>query len=106
MAITYLKQANPPTQAIDTSTAGTVRGMLDTLQQQGEEAARAYARELDAWGGDIVVGPQTFARAEAALSEGVKQDIRFARDRAMRQPAPGATTPRSCWSTAAKRLCR
>ena len=61
MAITYLKQANPPTQAIDTSTTGTVRGMLDTLLQQGEEAARAYARELDGWGGDIVVSPHTVA---------------------------------------------
>ena len=81
MAITYLKKANPPTQAIDTSTAGTVRGMLDTLLEQGEDAARAYARDLDGWAGDIVVGPDVFARAEAALSEGVKADIRFARDR-------------------------
>jgi hypothetical protein len=31
MPIEYLKKANPPIQAIDTATAGMVRGMLDTL---------------------------------------------------------------------------
>ena len=81
MPIAYLKQARPPTQAVDTSTAATVRGMLDALSSDGEAVARRYARELDGWLGDIVVGPEQFARAEAALSPGVKSDIRFARDR-------------------------
>jgi len=81
MPIEYLKKANPPIQAIDTATAGTVRGMLDTLLEQGEAAARAYARDLDGWSGDIIVDEQAFARADAALSSGVKDDIRFARDR-------------------------
>jgi sulfopropanediol 3-dehydrogenase len=81
MPIEYLKKANPPIQAIDTATAGTVRGMLDTLLEQGEAAARAYARDLDGWSGDIIVDEQAFARAEAELSSGVKDDIRFARDR-------------------------
>ena len=81
MPIEYLKKANPPIQAIDTATAGTVRGMLDTLLEQGEAAARAYARDLDGWSGDIIVDEQAFARAEAALAGGVKDDIRFARDR-------------------------
>jgi len=81
MPIEYLKKANPPVQAIDTATAGTVRGMLDTLLLQGEAAARAYAHDLDGWSGDIIVDEQAFARAEAALASGVKDDIRFARDR-------------------------
>ena len=81
MTIEYLKQANPPTQAIDTSTAGTVGAMLDALLAGGEQAARDYAAELDGWRGDIVVGEDAFARAAAALSRGVKDDIRFARDR-------------------------
>jgi len=81
MTIEYLKQAHPPTQATDTSTAGTVRSMLDDLLEHGEAAALRYARELDGWQGDIVVGPEDFHRANAALSQGVKDDIRFARDR-------------------------
>ena len=81
MSIAYLKQAHPPTLAVDTSTAGTVRDMLDALSTDGEAVARRYARELDGWMGEIVVGPDDFARAEAALSPGVKSDIRFARDR-------------------------
>jgi sulfopropanediol 3-dehydrogenase len=81
MPIEYLKKATPPVEAVDTATAGTVRGMLDTLQEQGEAAARAYARDLDGWSGDIIVDEQAFARAEAALAGGVKDDIRFARDR-------------------------
>ena len=81
MPIEYLKKANPPIQAVDTATAGTVRGMLDTLLEQGEAAARAYARDLDGWSGDIIVEEQAFASAEAALASGVKDDIRFARDR-------------------------
>jgi sulfopropanediol 3-dehydrogenase len=81
MPIEYLKKATPPIQAIDTATASTVRGMLDTLLEQGEAAARAYARDLDGWSGNIIVDEQAFARAEAALSSGVKDDLRFARDR-------------------------
>lgn len=81
MPIEYLKKANPPIQAIDNATAGMVRGMLDTLLKQGEAAARAYARDLDGWSGDIIVGEEAFANAEAALSSGVKDDLRFARDR-------------------------
>ena len=81
MTIEYLKQAKAPTQVTDTSTAGTVSTMLATLLAGGEQAARDYAAELDGWRGDIVVSEEAFARAAAALSEGVKNDIRFARDR-------------------------
>lgn len=81
MAIEYLKQAHPPVQAIDTATAATVRGMLGEIEAGGEEAARRFARDLDGWQGNIVVDEAGFARAEAKLSQGVKDDIRFARDR-------------------------
>ncbi|MEP7056744.1 MAG: histidinol dehydrogenase [Caldimonas sp.] len=81
MAIEYLKKSNPPVQSIDTETAGTVRRLLDEIEAGGEPAAQRLAREFDGWHGDIVVGEAAFAKAEAALSEGVKADIRFARDR-------------------------
>jgi sulfopropanediol 3-dehydrogenase len=81
MSIEYLKQATPPVQAIDTATAETVRRMLNEIEAVGEDAVRRYTRELDGWHGDIVVSEADFAKAEASLSDGVKSDIRYARDR-------------------------
>ena len=77
----YLKKANPPVQKIDTETGETVQRMLAEILAGGEEAVRRYARDFDGWTGDIVLGEEAFAKAEKALSEGVKQDIRYARDR-------------------------
>ena len=81
MAIQYLKKADPPVQAIDTATAETVRKMLDEIKAGGEEAVRRYARDLDGYTGEIVLGEAAFAAAERALTPGIKDDIRFARDR-------------------------
>ena len=81
MAIQYLKKANPPQQAIDTATGDTVRTMLDAMKSGGEDAVRRYARDLDGYTGEIVLGEAAFAAAEKALTPGIKDDIRFARDR-------------------------
>ena len=81
MAIHHLKKADPPVQAIDTATSETVRRMLDEIKSGGEEAIRRFARDLDGYQGDIVLGEAAFAAAERALSPGIKDDIRFARDR-------------------------
>ena len=81
MAIEYLKKANPPVRLIDTSTAETVRAMLAEIESGREEAVRRYARDLDGYDGKIVLGEAAFAAAERALAPGVKDDIRFARDR-------------------------
>jgi sulfopropanediol 3-dehydrogenase len=81
MAITYLKKADPPQQAIDTATGETVRRMLDDMKAGGEEAVRRYARDLDGYTGEIVLGEAAFAAAEKALTPGIRDDIRFARDR-------------------------
>jgi sulfopropanediol 3-dehydrogenase len=81
MPIEYLKKAEPPVQAIDTATSGTVQLLLAELERGGEAVARRLAHEYDGWAGEIVVGEDAFAKAEAGLSEGVKSDIRFARDR-------------------------
>ena len=77
----YLKKSNPPVQKIDTETSETVQRMLAEIQAGGEEAVRRYASDFDGWHGDIVLGDDAFAKAEKALSDGVKQDIRYARDR-------------------------
>jgi sulfopropanediol 3-dehydrogenase len=81
MSVQFLKKADPPQQAIDTATAETVRRMLGEIQSFGEEAVRRYARDLDGYTGDIVLGEAAFAAAEKALSPGIREDIRFARDR-------------------------
>lgn len=81
MTIEYLKKATPPTQAIDTATAETVRKMLGAIELEGEEAVRRYARDLDGYSGEIVLGEAAFAAAERLLTPGIKDDIRFARDR-------------------------
>ena len=77
MAITYLKKANPPIEVTDTKTAQTVAQMLTEIKAGGEEAVRRYARDLDGYQGDIVLGESHFAAAERALTEGIKGDIRF-----------------------------
>jgi sulfopropanediol 3-dehydrogenase len=81
MSIEYLKKAHPPVQAIDTATGETVQRLLAEIERGREDVATRLAREFDGWQGEIVVGEAAFAKAEAALSEGVKADIRFARDR-------------------------
>jgi sulfopropanediol 3-dehydrogenase len=81
MAVQHLKKADPPVQAIDTATGETVRRMLADIQTGGEEAVRRYARDLDGYADEIVLGEAAFAAAEKALSLGVREDIRFARDR-------------------------
>jgi sulfopropanediol 3-dehydrogenase len=81
MPIEYLKQAHPPVQATDTATAETVRTMLAAIESGREEAVRRYARDLDGYTGEIVLGEAAFAAAEHTLSPGIKDDIRFARDR-------------------------
>jgi sulfopropanediol 3-dehydrogenase len=85
MAIEYLKKADPPIQAtdtdIDTATGETVRRMLDDIRAGGEDAVRLWAHALDGYRGPIVLGEADLAEAERALAPGVREDIRFARDR-------------------------
>jgi sulfopropanediol 3-dehydrogenase len=81
MAIQYLKKATPPQQQIDEATGATVRRMLDEIASGGEAVTRRYARELDGWDGPVVIDAAGLAQAERALSPGVRDDIRFARDR-------------------------
>ncbi len=77
----YLKKSDPPLEKIDTETGATVQRMLAEIQAGGEEVVRRYAHDFDGWQGDIVLGAEAFAKAERSLSEGVKSDIRYARDR-------------------------
>ena len=77
----YLKTATLTAQSTDASTTETVQTMLREIRIGGEDRVRAYAHTLDGWDGPIVLGPEAFARAEKALAQGVKDDIRFAHQR-------------------------
>ena len=81
MTIEYLKTAKQSAQSHDSDTTATVQAMLAAIRAGGEERVREYARTLDGWHGPIILGPEHFSRADQALSEGVKADIRFAHRR-------------------------
>lgn len=81
MATTYLKKATKTPATGDSDTQNTVRDMLQTIRTGGEEAATEFARRLDGWDGEIIVSRETIEAATRALPQGVKDDIRFARDR-------------------------
>ena len=81
MTVHYLKQARPAAASVDDDTTHTVRAMLKAVRDGGEERARAYAAQFDGWHEEAVVTPAMFARARASLSQGVRDVIRFARDR-------------------------
>ena len=78
MATTYLKKASK-TPETETATARmVVDEMLASIRKDGEAAVREYAHKLDAWQGDIVVGPQEIRRRAAEVPEQVRRDIDFA----------------------------
>ena len=62
---TWLKKPavdGPPAQR-DPKVVERVSEMLPTIERNGLDAVRAYARELDGWTGDLEVPPPTCARA-------------------------------------------
>ncbi len=78
MAITYLKKASK-TPETETATARmVVDEMLAAIRKDGEAAVREYAHKLDAWQGDILVGPEEIRRRAAEVPEQVRRDIDFA----------------------------
>ena len=78
MAITYLKRAIKTAATGESGIRARVEELLASIEKGGEEKVRALARELDSWTGGIVVEPEAFAAAEAAVPEKIKQDIQFA----------------------------
>ena len=78
MTVTYLKRA-AKTPETETATAQkVVDEMLATIQRDGEQAVREYARKLDQWQGEIVLTPAQIDDALREVPTRVKQDIDFA----------------------------
>ncbi len=81
MATTYLKRAQKTPATGEDDTRQIVSRMLAEIEAGGEERALQYARDLDKFEGDVVVSAEAVEKAEAALPQSVKDDIRFAYDR-------------------------
>jgi sulfopropanediol 3-dehydrogenase len=74
----FLKKSTRRPDAGQTDVRAAVDAMLADLDQGRDAAAVRFARDLDKWHGDIVVSPETRARAADQIPEKLKDDIRFA----------------------------
>jgi sulfopropanediol 3-dehydrogenase len=81
MALTYLKRAARTPSSGEDDTRATVEKMLRELEQGREETALEYTRRLDGFSGEVLVSPEAIERAGRAISQKLKDDIRFAYDR-------------------------
>lgn len=78
MTLIYLKKATRSAETGQADVRAAVETMLAELERDGDAAATRMAREFDKWHGDIVVSPETRARAAAQVPAKLRDDIRFA----------------------------
>jgi sulfopropanediol 3-dehydrogenase len=75
----YLKQAPWHSPTISAEVRRTVSEMLLRIERDGEEALRAYSRQLDGWDPpSFVVQAEEVARAGAELDDELREHIAFA----------------------------
>ena len=78
MTVTYLKKAARTHATGLADVRDQVQVMLAEIARDGDAAAIRFARDLDKWGGEIVVTPAARAAASALVPEKLRADIRFA----------------------------
>jgi len=78
MAITYLKKAAKTAATDETSVREAVTTILNDIKEGGEARVKDYAEKFDGYTGEMVVGAETIAKAEASLSDDLKADIQYA----------------------------
>lgn len=81
MAVEFLKKAIKTPQSGEDDTRKIVTDMLQDIEQGGEVRARHYAKKLDGWDKDIIVGEEEIHAAGESLSQQIKDDIHFSHDR-------------------------
>ncbi|MGB7756508.1 MAG: histidinol dehydrogenase [Salinisphaera sp.] len=81
MSIRYLKKASHTSSSGESQTRSTVLEMLEKLENGREQAAIAYARELDKFEGDIVVSRDQIDAAADHVPQQLRDDIHFAYER-------------------------
>ncbi|OAE60315.1 histidinol dehydrogenase [Achromobacter insolitus] len=78
MAVSKLKSASKQPQGNEAAAREVAAEMLVNIKSGGEAAVRDYARRLDKWEGDIIVGAAEIERRTASIPDGIKRDIEFA----------------------------
>ena len=81
MTIDYLKRATKTSATGEDETRKIVADMLQKIERDGEDAARAYGAKLDGWDGDIEVGTDQIEAAAKQVPDQLKDDLKFAYDR-------------------------
>lgn len=80
MAVRYLKHSHNQAESGQTDVRARVEEMLAKIAQGGEDAALAYARDLDGFSGEVIVSRSALERAFTEIPDQLKDDIRFAHD--------------------------
>ncbi|MEN9631517.1 MAG: Sulfopropanediol 3-dehydrogenase [Pseudomonadota bacterium] len=80
MTVSYLKRATKTPETETATAQAVVTDMLGRIGSEGEAAVRAYALQLDQWGGEIVLGAAEIAARAAEVPAQVRRDIDFAID--------------------------
>ena len=78
MAVSKLKSASRQPQGNEAAAREVAAEMLANIKSGGEAAVRDYARRLDKWEGEILVGRAEMERRTASIPDGIKRDIEFA----------------------------
>ncbi|GAB4383134.1 histidinol dehydrogenase [Albidovulum sp.] len=77
MTTEHLKTARLRPSSDASETRRIVRGILDDIEAGGDAAALAHARKLDRYEGEILLSPETIARAAEQVPERLRRDIAF-----------------------------
>lgn len=75
MAAIWLKRADKTPASTEDAARKVAAEMVAAIEAGGEAAARDYAKRLDGWGGEIVVGPEEIARVAAGIPAQAREDI-------------------------------
>lgn len=92
----YLKKAVRTAETDQDDVQRIVTSMLAEIAAGGEDVARAYARDLDKWAGEIIVTPEQRAAAAALVPERLKADIQFAHNNIRRFAQAQRATVQDC----------
>jgi len=80
----YLKKASKTASSDATDVRDTVQGILDDIEQGGDDAAMRYAAKFDQYEGNILLTDDEVEAACASVPQALKDDIAFAHDNVKR----------------------
>ena len=76
----YLKKAKKMASESLTEVRDTVQEILNSIEMNGETAAREYALKFDKYDGNLILTPDEILEAKAKVPQKIKDDIKFAYD--------------------------